>query len=74
LREELLNFWCQLENVKGSRRTRALSTSSYDPIAFHRRNLRPYGVGGEPKFGGNVIDGQAAALKKGNDPPPAGIE
>jgi hypothetical protein len=69
LRQKLFNFGCQFEHVKGPGCTRSSTHATYDLITLHGGELRPYGVGSEPKLGGDVVDGQATALKERDDSP-----
>jgi hypothetical protein len=49
------------------RRPRPSSDAMDDAVAFHGRDLRTHGIGGQTQLGGDVIDGQSTALKERDD-------
>src|ERR687897_888916 len=74
-RQQLFDLRRELEHMRWSGRTRALTRSSHDAIAFHSSELGAYSAPGECQLGCDVISGETAgAAKQVHDAAAAGVE
>jgi hypothetical protein len=74
-RQELFDLRRELEHMRWSCGTPALTGSSHDAVAFHARELRADRASREYQLGRDVIRGEAwAATKKRHDAAAAGVE
>jgi hypothetical protein len=74
LGEQLLDLWCQFEDIRRPRRSRPLSWPVHDAIPLHPSKLLANGIRRESQLGRHVIGRQPAVSQERDDTSSARIE